>query len=170
MMPAHITDNITSITLPCHPVVIRYSNNGNDSLSLFFINSSFQHYIIEDEFRTEKVKGETRIPAGIYPLSLRTEGGFHERFINHKDQRIRKMHEGMIWIQNVPGFDFILYHTGNTEKDTEGCLLCGDKINNNVIAPGFLEQSVEAYVRTYPRLLNYIKKSPVPVIQLIDLI
>ena len=40
----------------------------------------FLCYTIEDEYRAQKVKHETRIPEGIYDLTLRSVGGFHSRY------------------------------------------------------------------------------------------
>ena len=47
-------------------------------------------------------------------------------------------------VQNVPGRSNILLHWGNTISDSEGCILCGTKVN-----PEFIENSrvaVEALI------------------------
>jgi Family of unknown function (DUF5675) len=33
-------------------------------------------------------------------------------------------------VMNVPGHTGILFHTGNTDEDSEGCILLGDKVQN----------------------------------------
>ena len=103
--------------------VLRISS-GKDSTSgmLFEINNgkrTFLAYTLEDEQRDVKVWGETRIPAGTYKLELRTEGGFHTRYSG----KYGAMHKGMIHVQDVPGFEYILWHTGNTDEHTAGCLI-----------------------------------------------
>jgi hypothetical protein len=157
--------SIMPLVLKEHPTVIRFSGTENDTIGLFFTNKEFQHYTLEDEYRENKVWGEMRIPAGIYPLALRKEGGFHQEY----SKKFPKIHKGMIEIRNVPGFQFILYHIGNTDKDTAGCLLVGDLANNNQVARGNIQQSAIAYQRTYPKLVDYILKSPNPIIEIIDL-
>jgi hypothetical protein len=72
--------------------------------------------------RDVKVKGETRIPAGRYQVTLRTEGGFHSKY----SEKYGEMHKGMLWVRDVPGFEYILIHTGNTDEHTAGCLLVGN--------------------------------------------
>lgn len=52
----------------------------------------FLCFILEDEHRNEKKSGETRIPAGRYEITLRTVGGFHQRYSN----RFPIMHKGML--------------------------------------------------------------------------
>lgn len=164
-----IDGTVTRIEIPHHPLILRYSSAADDTLGLLYVNGVFQHYIIEDEYRAVKVAGETRMPAGIYKLALRTEGGFHEKYKNHKDARIRAMHKGMIWITEVPDFTYTLYHIMNTEKDTKGCVGGGDEVNNNQIDKGFTGHSLEAYVRTYPLLLKYVQEAKAPVMQIVDL-
>jgi hypothetical protein len=158
---------MNQIILPKHPFILRYSANLNDSLGLFYIggNGGFQHYIIQDEPREVKVKGETRITAGIYPLGLRKEGGFHAKY----SKKFPAIHQGMIQIMNVPNFKYILYHLMNTEKHTAGCVGGGDTANNNQITPGFTGNSRVAYERTYPKLLDYIKNTQNPVIEIMDI-
>lgn len=155
------------ICLPKHPTLIRYSSNKDDTLGLFYIggNGGFQHYIIEDEYRELKVKGETRIPAGIYKLGIRREGGFHNRY----KKKFPEIHEGMIQILDVPGFEYILYHVMNSDEDTMGCIGGGDTANNNQITSGFVGSSTEAYKRTYPKLLHYVQTHSNPVIEIIEI-
>lgn len=161
------TSNRFFIDLPKHPVIIRYSSNDDDTLGMLFIggNGGFQHYIIEDEHREKKVQHETRIPAGKYPLGLRTEGGFHQKY----SEMFPDMHEGMVEILNVPNFQYILYHLMNTDDNTSGCVGGGDTANNNQIGSGFTGYSKNAYIRTYPKLLQYIKDTESPVIEIVEI-
>lgn len=99
-------------------------------------------FTIEDTYRTEKVKHQTRIPAGVYELKLRTEGGFHDSY-----KKKFKFHKGMIWLQNVPGFEHILIHIGNGPGDTSGCLLVANALD--ITQPDFVSASTLAYERVY---------------------
>jgi hypothetical protein len=62
----------------------------------------------------------------------------------------------MIWVQNVPGFKFILIHLGNTISDTEGCLIIGDKIGI-VNQKDAVLNSRATYLRFYNKVINQIK-------------
>ena len=138
--------------------VLRVSS-GKDSTSglLFEVDRgkrTFLAYTLEDEQRDVKVYGETRIPAGTYKLKLRTVGGFHTRYEN----KYGDFHKGMIHVQDVPGFEFILWHTGNTDEHTAGCLILGNTQTNNRIAKdGFIGSSVDAYKFVYPRVQSAIE-------------
>lgn len=74
-------------------------------------------FVVEDGHRDKKVKHETRIPAGRYRILPRTVGKFFERYSRMHG------HKFVPWLQDVPGFEFILMHIGNTILDTSGCLL-----------------------------------------------
>lgn len=82
---------------------------------------SFRCFTVEDEFRAVKVAKETRIPQGRYELKLRTEGGMHPKYA----EKFKGLHRGMLWLQNVPGFEHVYIHIGNSDDNTEGCILVG---------------------------------------------
>ena len=125
----------------------RYSSNHESTTGLLLIDCDFKCYTLEDEYRTRKVKGETRIPAGRYRITLRDEVGFHHRYLTKFGS---EFHTGMLWIRDVPNLEYILLHIGNDDQDTEGCILIGNTINNNQIGKGFLGDSTSAYRQVYP--------------------
>ena len=115
---------------------------------------TFLAYTLEDEQRDEKVYGETRIPNGTYELGLRKIGGYHAKY----SKRFSNIHVGMLHVLNVPGFEYILIHCGNTDEHTAGCLLVGDSQENNQITKdGFIGKSTQAYKRIYPRIAEAIE-------------
>ena len=135
--------------------VIRFSS-GTDSTNGILIdktNNKFLAYTLEDEYRDEKKYGETRIPEGTYSLGLRKVGGYHAKY----SQRFDSIHIGMLHVLDVPGFEYILIHCGNTDEHTAGCLLVGDSQENNQIKKdGFRGKSTHAYKRIYPRIAEAI--------------
>lgn len=132
----------------------RFIHNHNDTVGRMFIDGKFYAYTLEDEHRDVKVKGETRIPAGTYEIKLRTEGGFHTRYLTRFGA---DFHKGMLHLQNVPGFEFILIHTGNTERDTEGCILVGKEISLHSKGDS-IQQSTAAYKELYPVIRDELLK------------
>lgn len=72
-----------------------------------------------DTIMSIKVKGHTAIPKGLYEIMWT----YSNRFKRYTPQ-----------IMNVPGFDGIRIHSGNTDADTEGCVLLGlNKVVGRVI-------------------------------------
>lgn len=137
--------------------VLRYSSQKDSTLgALFDITNGdrkFLCYTLEDEYREVKVMHETRIPAGTYEITLRNFGGFHTKY----SKRFPEIHKGMLWIRNVPGFEYILLHCGNDDDDTSGCLLVGDTQTNNITSDGFVGSSINAYKRIYPDIARSIE-------------
>ena len=149
--------------------VLRFSSQADSTSGLLFevtdVKRHFLCYTLEDERRAFKVKGETRVPAGTYKIELRTEGGFHGRY----SKKYPGVHVGMLHIQDVPNFEYILIHTGNTDEHTAGCLIVGDaQENNKIIADGFVGKSVNAYKRIYPSIAKAIKQGEEVTITYID--
>lgn len=138
--------------------VLRFSSQ-KDSTSgaLFNISNgkrTFMCYTLEDEQRDVKVYGETRVPSGEYKLSLRTEGGFHNSYLSRYGP---DFHKGMIEVLDIPQFTYVLWHCGNTDEDTAGCLLLGNSQTSNLAkADGFIGSSRDAYGLVYPIVLSAI--------------
>ena len=136
--------------------VIRFSS-GTDSTNGILLNKTsnkFLAYTLEDEYRSEKKYGETRIPDGTYKLGLRKVGGYHAKY----SKRFTDIHTGMLHVLNVPGFEYILIHCGNTDEHTAGCLLVGDSQENNQITKdGFIGKSTQAYKRIYPPIAKALE-------------
>lgn len=140
--------------------VIRFSSQKDSTNGLLFNVTDgitkFLCYTLEDEHRWGKVRHETRIPAGTYKIKLRTVGGFHGRY----EKKYGNMHKGMLHVQDVPNFDYILIHTGNTDEHTSGCLLLGDTQYQNIDKKpdGFIGSSVDAYKRVYPSIAEALER------------
>lgn len=58
----------------------------------------------------QKVDGKTSIPCGEYE----TEFAYSKKFAKN-----------MLYLKNVPHFEGVMIHTGNSPKDTRGCILVG---------------------------------------------
>lgn len=128
--------------------VERISSDKDTTISTVLIDGKFQCFGLEDEFREQKVAAETRIPAGLYDVGVRTVGGFHGRY----KRKFSGMHKGMLHILNVPGFEYILIHVGNTDEDTAGCLLLGAGCYSQ-LGDMSLQSSVIAYKKFYRRVI-----------------
>lgn len=63
------------------------------------------------EIKEVKEYGRTAIPTGRYPIAYT----YSARFKKH-----------LPLLLNVPAFDGVRIHSGNTHKDTEGCILLGE--------------------------------------------
>lgn len=138
--------------------VLRFSSRKESTLGLLFDitdgKREFLCYTLEDEHREEKVMHETRIPAGTYEILLRKEGGHHNRY----KKRFEDIHKGMLWLQDVPNFTWILIHCGNHDDHTSGCLLLGDTQTENNKGRGFVGSSTNAYRRVYPPIAKALEE------------
>ena len=86
----------------------------------------------EEEIKKIKIKEETAIPTGIYKVIL------------NYSPRFKKV---MPLITNVPGYSGVRIHTGNSAKDSSGCLLVG---RNTIV--GRLTDSRKTYEALFKRL------------------
>ena len=96
--------------------LIRSVFNSKSTLGKLYLNGDFFAYTCEDTVRdlngncSKKIKNETAIDAGRYEVVLT----FSNRFQKY-----------LPLLLNVPCFDAIRMHGGNTAADSEGCILIG---------------------------------------------
>lgn len=85
---------------------------GSATIGELLINDKHLCDTLEDRVRPEgeKVYGKTAIPEGKYEIEL-----------THSSRFKKILPE----ILNVPNFSGIRIHTGNSSKDTEGCIIVG---------------------------------------------
>jgi hypothetical protein len=92
-------------------------------------------WTLEDVVRppgAPKVYGQTAIPAGTYRVTVSMSPRFKTR---------------LPLLLAVPGFEGIRIHPGNTEDDTEGCILVGQDKGKNAIL-----RSRAAFEKLLPKL------------------
>lgn len=108
--------------------------------------NDFHCFTLEDTVRRNgfKIAGETAIPPGEY-----------EVIVNYSE-RFKQM---MPLILNVPNFQGIRIHPGNTEKDTDGCILVGNNYNPDI--PDLITDSRAAFNILFPLIKNSMLTSKV---------
>lgn len=98
--------------------LIRTWSDKNTTLGKLYIDGAYFCRTLEDEFRAIKVKNETRIPCGTYGVIWTYSNRFSR---------------DMLLLEKVPGFEGIRIHSGNTDKDTSGCLLVGEEVSDTML-------------------------------------
>ncbi len=103
-------------------VLKRVHQGGDFTIGKLYDSTSFGDkficYTLEDKVRQVenqpveqwKVQNQTAIPRGTYPVTITLSNRFK---VN------------LPLLGNVPGFTGIRIHSGNSSKDTEGCILVG---------------------------------------------
>lgn len=116
-------------------ILLKRIFKGEDyTIGHIYINGQYFADSLEDTVRDVKIKGKTAIPAGKYSILMTYSN------------RFKKI---MPLLVDVPGFEGVRIHSGNTPEDTEGCILVG----KNTIK-GQLTSS-----RLYTRMLYDLLKS-----------
>jgi hypothetical protein len=114
--------------------VNRGSSKEDCTIGDLFVDNTFECYTLEDVVRevvgqpvsSWKVQNQTAIPVGRYQV-----------IIDYSDHFGRNM----MHVLNVPGFEGIRIHGGNTAADTDGCILVGQQRSDDAIrncAPALL--------------------------------
>ena len=133
--------------------VVRTQFGTDATNGLLFIDGLFECYTLEDQYQSVKVMHETCIPEGTYDIKFRKEGGFHAKY----SERYKNAHYGMLHVQDVPNFTYILIHTGNTDEHTSGCLIVGETQQDLEISKdGFIGSSVVAYKKMYAKVATQL--------------
>jgi len=92
--------------------------------------------------QARKVRGQTAIPTGRYRVTLGVKSPKYS-----KKKQYAACNGYVPRLINVPAFDGILIHIGNTAADSEGCILVGR--NKKV---GMVLESTNTFWQLYSRL------------------
>jgi len=131
--------------------VIRTQFGEDATNGILLIDGVFESFCLEDQVRDgQKQMGETAIPLGEYEIKFRTIGGYDAKY---QKKYGTTWHKGMLELQDVPNFKYILIHTGNTDEHTAGCLLVGETQQDlDRGKDGFVGGSGDAYKKMYPKV------------------
>lgn len=103
-----------------------------------YINDVYVCDTLEDQERKVKIQSATAIPVGAYKVSIT----YSNRF-----KRLMPL------LENVPNFSGIRIHSGNTAKDTEGCILVGTLVDQ-----GYIKDSRIVYKKIFSLINVVIQK------------
>lgn len=117
---------------------------GKDAtLGEFFVNGEHECWCVEDQDRNlerypdAKIQGQTCIPRGMYKIII----SYSNRFKRE-----------LPLLVDVPGFQGIRIHPGNTNADTEGCLLPCSSWKRDEKGGLFGVNSREAFRRLFEKI------------------
>lgn len=88
----------------------RIHKTENSTIGELYINGVFECYTLEDKERPIKIQNETAIPKGTYKVVI---------------NRSNRFKIDLPLLLKVPNFEGVRIHAGNSNHDTEGCVLVG---------------------------------------------
>ena len=126
-IPKHLGSKINLL-------ILRDTFTDNSTIGELFLNDEFMCDTLENP-ELNNVKNISCIPEGSYSVRLRTARESATRDYLH------------LLVQDVPNRDYILFHIGNSAKDTSGCILVGigrkqDFVSNSRLALDLLLKEI----------------------------
>ena len=103
----------------------RLHKTANSTIGELTIDGIWECYTLEDIERPVKIKAETAISRGTYKIII------------NQSNRFKRL---LPLLLDVPNFEGVRIHAGNTNHDTEGCILVGRTRSKD-----FIGQSKKAF-------------------------
>lgn len=110
----------------------RLHKTSNSTIGELYVNGVFECYTLEDVERAVKIKNETAIAKGKYKVVITYSNRFKR---------------DLPLLLNVPNFEGVRIHSGNTNHDTEGCILVGLTRSKD-----FIGNSRKAFAKLFDKL------------------
>jgi hypothetical protein len=129
--------------------LIRFSDDGQTTIGLLYINNNFFCYTLEDTYRDDKIQNETRIPSGIYNVD----------FLRYETDLTKKYRTEFDWfsfhleIQNIPNYQGVYIHKGNHHEHTAGCVLVSESLSVTDAEKKLTNSNI-----TFKRLYQFVEK------------
>lgn len=121
--------------------LIRDKTVGNSTTGKLYIDGVFECYTLEDVVRPVKIKGKTAINTGTYKVII------------NMSNRFKRLLPLLI---DVPNFEGVRIHPGNTSEDTEGCILVGTSVSSN-LEGSFIKSSRIAFNALFSKMQKATK-------------
>jgi len=121
--------------------VIRREYSLKSTIGELYIDNRFECFTLEDRIRALKVPGTTAIPVGNYEVVVTWSNRFKRP---------------LPLLMNVPNYEGVRIHTGNTDENTEGCLLVG-----KTKRPDFVGNSKLAFDALFPKIQEAAQREKV---------
>jgi hypothetical protein len=121
--------------------LVRRIFTDRSTIGELYLPDGFECYTLEDKVRPEKIPKITAIPYGTY------------RVVITYSNRFKRM---MPLLLDVPNYTGIRIHSGNTERDTAGCILVGEKHGDNC-----LHHSVPAFDTLFNKLNSILQNEKI---------
>lgn len=100
--------------------VKRVALKSDYTIGRLYVNGVYTCDTLEDAVRDTKIYGKTAIPCGTYKITMDVVSP------KFKDRSWAKPYDGKLpRLIDVPNYEGVLIHVGNTAEDTSGCLLVG---------------------------------------------
>jgi len=112
--------------------VKRLHRTENSTIGELLIDGVWECYTLEDKERDVKIKSETAIPKGTYKVII------------NRSNRFKRL---LPLLLNVPNFEGVRIHSGNTNHNTEGCILVGRTRSKD-----FIGQSRKAFDSLFAKM------------------
>jgi hypothetical protein len=110
----------------------RFWRTSDFTIGYLYIDGKPECFTLEDPERETKLESRTAIPCGTYKVII------------NESPKFKKL---MPRLLDVPNFDGILIHCGNTTADTEGCILVG-----NMAQYGYIGNSRLTYAALFDKI------------------
>jgi len=91
-------------------ILKRLHRTEHSTIGELYVDGKFECYTLEDKEREVKIKSETAISKGEYKVII------------NQSNRFKRL---LPLLLNVPNFEGVRIHSGNSNHDTEGCILVG---------------------------------------------
>ena len=110
----------------------RLYRSENSTIGEMSVDGKWECYTLEDKERDVKIKSETAIPKGTYKVII------------NQSNRFKKL---LPLLLKVPNFEGVRIHPGNSNHDTEGCILVGRTRSKD-----FIGQSRKAFESLFAKM------------------
>ena len=104
----------------CNLLIVRETYTNESVIGKLYLNGEFVSYTLELSWNSNQ-KSISCVPRGVYDCKVRLAKDSASRSYDH------------LILEDVPNRSYILFHRGNSAKDSRGCILTGMMRGDNIL-------------------------------------